>query len=151
MIYARRKHRSPLQRPELLEQALTPVRSARVEALGGAIGASSGDTRCLSFWETPCWDWSPRRLCFIVPQISGRAFAKLRAHLSGRGICCGWRAVQIGHYMLLGRGEKKSGGRNKASLLVDALEAILAGCIWMAVGGGADFILRAIVERNWRT
>jgi len=32
----------------------------------------------------------------------------------------------LGHYLRLGRGEEKSGGRGKTALLVDALEAILA-------------------------
>ena len=49
--------------------------------------------------------------------------------------------------MRLGRGEEKSGGRNKASLLVDALEAILAA---LYLDGGwpvtRDFIVRVIVE-----
>ena len=49
--------------------------------------------------------------------------------------------------MRLGRGEEKSGGRGKASLLVDALEAILAA---LYLDGGwqvaRDFIVRAIVE-----
>ena len=47
--------------------------------------------------------------------------------------------------MRLGRGEEKSGGRNKASLLVDSLEAILAA---LYLDGGwtvaRDFILRDI-------
>jgi ribonuclease-3 len=55
--------------------------------------------------------------------------------------------LQIGHYMRLGRGEEKSGGRSKASLLVDALEAILAA-LYLDGGWPAarDFIVRAIVE-----
>ena len=51
------------------------------------------------------------------------------------------------NYMRLGRGEEKSGGRGKASLLVDALEAILAALYldggWQAA---RDFIVRVIVE-----
>ena len=66
----------------------------------------------------------------------------------GSGICCGspsnWKSAD---YMRLGRGEEKSGGRGKASLLVDALEAILAA---LYLDGGwqvaHDFIVRAIVE-----
>jgi ribonuclease-3 len=55
--------------------------------------------------------------------------------------------LKIGEYMRLGRGEERSGGRGKASLLVDALEAILAA---LYLDGGwtvaRDFIVRAIVE-----
>jgi len=74
--------------------------------------------------------------------------SKLRAHLVGqRHLLRVAEQLQIGHYMLLGRGEEKSGGRNKASLLVDALEAILAA-LYLDGGWAAarDFILRAIVE-----
>ena len=35
------------------------------------------------------------------------------------------RHLQLGHYLRLGRGEEKSGGRHKTALLVDALEAVL--------------------------
>ena len=55
--------------------------------------------------------------------------------------------LDIGLYMRLGRGEEKSGGRNKASLLVDALEAVLAA---LYLDGGwnvaRDFIVRTIVD-----
>jgi hypothetical protein len=66
---ARRKPGSPLPAPELLEQALTHSSQAReVEALGAGDGAvrSVAITKCSSFWETPCSDWSPARRCFIV-------------------------------------------------------------------------------------
>jgi len=55
--------------------------------------------------------------------------------------------LQIGNYLRLGRGEEKSGGRSKGTLLVDALEAILAA---LYLDGGwtvaRDFILRTVVE-----
>ena len=55
--------------------------------------------------------------------------------------------LQIGHYLRLGRGEEKSGGRNKATLMVDGLEAILAA-LYLDGGWTAarDFILRTIIE-----
>src|SRR5439155_1605694 len=41
--------------------------------------------------------------------------------------------LELGRYLRLGRGEEKSGGRNKAAILVDALEAIL-GAVYLDAG-----------------
>jgi ribonuclease III len=52
----------------------------------------------------------------------------------------------LGHYLRLGRGEEKSGGRSKTALLVDALEAILAA---IYLDGGLEvakeFVLRNVI------
>src|SRR6266851_3521977 len=108
------------QRQDLIEQALTHSSQAReVEALF-------------------------RRF----PGFHEGHLSKLRAHLVGqRHLLRMAEQLQIGHYLRLGRGEEKSGGRNKATLLVDALEAILAA---LYLDGGwpvaRDFIVRMIVE-----
>jgi len=44
-------------------------------------------------------------------------------------------ALGVGDALLLGRGESSSGGRQKASLLADALEALIGACF---LGGGLD-------------
>lgn len=36
------------------------------------------------------------------------------------------REIDLGHYLLLGRGEEKTGGRNKRSLLANTFEALIA-------------------------
>ncbi len=41
--------------------------------------------------------------------------------------------LELGRYLRLGRGEEKSGGRNKSAILVDALEAIL-GAVYLDAG-----------------
>jgi len=55
--------------------------------------------------------------------------------------------LELGHYLRLGRGEEKSGGRGKTALLVDALEAILAA---IYLDGGLDvareFVLRTVIS-----
>ncbi len=82
------------------------------------------------------------------PKFQEGHLSKLRAHLVGqRHLLRVAEQLQIGRYMRLGRGEEKSGGRNKASLLVDALEAILAA-LYLDGGWPAarDFIVRVIVE-----
>jgi ribonuclease-3 len=54
--------------------------------------------------------------------------------------------LELGHYLRLGRGEEKSGGRGKTALLVDALEAILAA---IYLDGGLEvareFVLRHVI------
>jgi ribonuclease-3 len=82
------------------------------------------------------------------PSLREGHLSKLRAHLVGqRHLLRAAEQLQLGHYLRLGRGEEKSGGRSKATLLVDALEAVLAA---LYLDGGwepaRNFILRAIVE-----
>jgi ribonuclease-3 len=142
------------QRPELLEQALTHSSQAReVEALGvgasPAAGSVRGDNEILEFLGDAVLGLVTSEALFHrFPQFQEGHLSKLRAHLVGpRHLLRIAEHLQIGHYMRLGRGEEKSGGRNKASLLVDSLEAILAA---LYLDGGwtvaRDFILREIVE-----
>jgi len=144
------------QRRELLQQALTHSSQAReVEALGaaggGSLGSSAfhGDNEILEFLGDAVLGLVTTEVLFHrYPEFQEGHLSKLRAHLVGqRHLLRVAEQLEIGHYMRLGRGEEKSGGRNKASLLVDALEAILAA---LYLDGGwtvaRDFIVRAIVE-----
>jgi len=138
------------QRRELLEQALTHSSQAReVEALGAGGGSPSGDNEMLEFLgDAVLGLFTSETLFHRFPEFQEGQLSKLRAHLVGqRHLLRVAEQLQIGDYMRLGRGEEKSGGRNKASLLVDALEAILAA---LYLDGGwpvaRDFIVRAIVE-----
>ena len=143
------------ERRELLEQALTHSSQAReVEAL--SLGSSSlaggsfvGDNEMLEFLGDAVLGLATSETLFHrFPEFQEGQLSKLRAHLVGqRHLLRVAEQFQIGEYMRLGRGEEKSGGRNKASLLVDALEAILAA---LYIDGGwlvaRNFIVRAIVE-----
>lgn len=61
------------------------------------------------------------------PHFREGELSKLRAHLvSERHLIQVAQQLELGHYLRLGRGEEKSGGRGKTAMLVDALEAILA-------------------------
>jgi ribonuclease-3 len=143
------------QRPELLEQALTHSSQAReVEALSAAgaasgRGLSGGDNEMLEFLGDAVLGLVTSEALFHrFPEFQEGHLSKLRAHLVGqRHLLRVAEQLRIGDYMRLGRGEEKSGGRNKASLLVDALEAILAA---LYLDGGwpvaRDFIVRMIVE-----
>lgn len=79
------------------------------------------------------------------PQFREGELSKLRAHLvSERHLIRVAQQLELGHYLRLGRGEEKSGGRGKTALLVDALEAILAA---IYLDGGLE-VAREFVLRN---
>ena len=142
------------QRQELLEQALTHSSQAReAEAASASSPATSspsrGDNELLEFLGDAVLGLVTSETLFHrFPGFHEGHLSKLRAHLVGqRHLLRVAEQLEIGRYMRLGRGEEKSGGRGKASLLVDALEAILAA---LYLDGGwqvaHDFIVRAIVE-----
>jgi ribonuclease III len=82
------------------------------------------------------------------PHFREGELSKLRAHIvSERHLIQVAQRIELGHYLRLGRGEEKSGGRSKTALLVDALEAVLAA---IYLDGGMEparqFILREILS-----
>jgi ribonuclease III len=138
------------QRFELLEQALTHSSQAReTEALGAASGSTIGDNEMLEFLGDAVLGLATSETLFHrFPAFQEGQLSKLRAHLVGqRHLLQVAEQLHIGQYIRLGRGEEKSGGRNKASLLVDTLEAVLAA-LYLDAGWpvARDFIVRAIVE-----
>jgi len=81
------------------------------------------------------------------PQFREGELSKLRAHLvSERHLIRVAQELELGHYLRLGRGEEKSGGRGKTALLVDAFEAILAA---IYLDGGLEvareFVLKKVI------
>ncbi|MFP4249782.1 MAG: ribonuclease III [Armatimonadota bacterium] len=52
------------------------------------------------------------------------------------------RDLELGQYILLGRGEEATGGRRKASLLADVVEALI-GAVFLSTGfdGAREFVL----------
>lgn len=139
------------QRRELIEQALTHSSQAReAEAAGTSPRLpGGGDNEQLEFLGDAVLGLVASETLFHrFPGFQEGQLSKLRAHLVGqRHLLRVAEQLHIGDYMRLGRGEEKSGGRTKASLLVDALEAILAA---LYLDGGwpvaRDFIVRVIVE-----
>ena len=92
-------------------------------------------------------------LGFVVSDILVRRFpsyregqlTKLRAQLvSAQHLHEVAVALGLGEFLLLGRGEEMSGGREKKALLADAVEAIIAAAY---LDGGID-PARRIVERH---
>ena len=68
------------------------------------------------------------------PDLPEGQLAKLRAAVvNSRALADVARTMGLGEFVLLGRGEESTGGRNKASILADTTEAVI-GCIYISVG-----------------
>ncbi|HEX5860888.1 MAG TPA: ribonuclease III [Nocardioides sp.] len=119
---------NPTLDPELLERALTHRSFAyengglptneRLEFLGDAVlGVVVTET-----------------LYVTHPELSEGRLAKLRAAVvNARALAEVGREIGLGEHVKLGRGEQVTGGRGKASILSDTLEAVL-GAIHMSGG-----------------
>ena len=138
------------QCPELIGQALTHSSQAREqEALQlPKAGMKSGDNEQLEFLgDTVLALVTSEELFRRFPNFREGELSKLRAHLvSEKHLIQVAQTLELGHYLRLGRGEEKSGGRGKTALLVDALEAVLAA---LYLDGGLEtarrFILQTVV------
>lgn len=56
--------------------------------------------------------------------------------------------LQLGSYLLLGNGEEQSGGRNRSSILADAVESVLAACFLDGGMPAAESFIRKFVLCN---
>jgi ribonuclease III len=138
------------QRPELIDQALTHSSQARErQALQPPQeGLKPGDNEQLEFLgDTVLSLVTTEELFRRFPGFREGELSKLRAHLvSEKHLIQVAQSLELGHYLRLGRGEEKSGGRGKTALLVDALEAVLAA---LYLDGGLEaarrFILQSVV------
>ena len=110
---------------ELLERALTHSSHAHEREPGSSVLA---DNEQLEFLGDAVLGFVVSRLlCERFPHFHEGQLSKLRAHLvSARHLAGVARQLELGHFLRLGRGEERSGGRSKSALLVNALEALLA-------------------------
>jgi ribonuclease-3 len=82
----------------------------------------------------------------LHPTQSEGVLSKMRAYaVSASNLQKQAARLQLGDYLLLNRGEEKTGGRNKAALLVDAYEALIAA---IYLDGGVD-AAREFVRREF--
>ena len=80
------------------------------------------------------------------PQLDEGDLAKRRASLvSSAALAEVARGIGLGRYVRLGRGETLTGGREKASILADTVEALI-GAVYLDSGGDAAtaFVLRML-------
>jgi ribonuclease-3 len=120
------------RRPELLRQALThrsfgTPHNERMEFVGDAVlNCVVGATLYERFPALPEGDLSRVR----AGLVNGDTLARVA------------RQLGVGHEILLGEGEMRSGGADRASILADALEAVF-GAVYL--DGGFDAASRVIV------
>ncbi|HHC71561.1 MAG TPA: ribonuclease III [Thiotrichales bacterium] len=113
----------PFNDPALLEEALThrsagSVNNERLEFLGDSV---------LSFIISDS-------LFHRYPNATEGELSRLRASLvNGEKLAEIARALDLGQYLRLGSGELKSGGFRRASILADAMEAII-GAVYLDAG-----------------
>jgi ribonuclease III len=81
------------------------------------------------------------------PELPEGSLAKLRAAIVNMGALADVaRSLDLGDVVLLGKGEEQSGGRNKSSILADALEAVF-GAVYLDRGLG---VATELIERLFR-
>ncbi len=133
----------------MIEQAVTHSSQAReqeAQQAGGEGKYKVSDNEQLEFLGDAVLALvTSEELFQRFPNFREGELSKLRAHLvSERHLIRVAQQLELGHYLRLGRGEEKSGGRSKTALLVDALEAILAA---IYLDGGLE-VARQFVQRN---
>lgn len=83
------------------------------------------------------------------PTLPEGELAKMRAAVVNAGVLAELAAeLQLGDFVLLGKGEGQSGGREKPSILADTMEAVIAA-VYLDSGWSAayDLIMRLLGER----
>lgn len=82
------------------------------------------------------------------PELPEGNLSKMRAALVSEGALAGIaRELRLGEYLRMGRGEEQSGGREKDSILSNALEALFAAVYLDGNGLGSLQAIQAVVER----
>jgi ribonuclease III len=116
-----------LLRIALTHSSATPINNERLEFLGDALlGFIIGEVLYQRF-----------------PQATEGELTRLRSSLVKREtLAVIARRLEIGRYLTLGEGEEKSGGRDRDSILANALESII-GAIYL--DGGFEVCRKRVI------
>jgi ribonuclease-3 len=122
---------------DLLDGALTH------KSFANEVGRAAADNQRLEFLGDSVLGLIVSNLLYEVhPPLSEGEMSKIRAYLvreeSLREIA---RSFELGKRLRLGRGEEQTGGRDKASILADAFEALVAA---IYLDGGFDLAFRFV-------
>lgn len=83
----------------------------------------------------------------LYPDAAEGHLTKLRARLvSGEALRSYAEALELGQYLMMGRGDENSGGRQRASTLADALEA-LAGALFLDSNSDLALVRRFLLAQ----
>jgi ribonuclease III len=139
-------------RPELLTQALTHRSLAYENKLKDADAAASvveTDNEQLEFLGDAVIGFlAADDLCRRYPELNEGQLTRLRAELVSRKHLGAVAArLNLGAYMLLGRGEERSGGRKKNALLANCMEAVVAALyLDSGIEHTRGFVVREVIE-----
>ena len=128
--------------PALLEAALTHSSYANENRKMGAVSNER-----LEFLGDSVLGMTVAALIYkSCPNMPEGNMTRLRADLVCEKSLAGLaETLEIGKYLLLGRGEEKGGGRERPSILADAVEAVLAA---MYLDGGFEPV-RKLITKNF--
>jgi ribonuclease III len=128
--------------PGMLEHALTHRSRVHEDASGGVI-----DNESLEFLGDAILGFVVADMLFReFPQHNEGQKSKLRASLvSAASLARLAAGIGLGAFLILGRGEEKTGGRHKQALVADGYEALIAA---IYLDGGID-AARAFVEQQF--
>ncbi len=141
--------------PLLLDRALThsssvpELRTARGEDIAFT-GSAVQDNERLEFLGDAVLELlTSEHLLRKYPDWSEGQLSKSRARIvNAHSLEVAARRLQLGEHLRLGRGEEKTGGRDKPALLADAFEAVVAA---MYLDGGLtpvrDLLTRSVFEQ----
>ncbi len=134
---------------ELLDRALThssavpELRGAAADATGN--GITLADNERLEFLGDAVLELlASEYLLAAFPEWTEGQLSKSRARIVNAGsLEAAARRLRLGEHLRLGRGEEKTGGREKQTLLADAFEAVVAA-VYLDAGLGA---VREVLQR----
>lgn len=142
-------------RRALLERALThssavpELRAAGAEESGN--GARARDNERLEFLGDAVLELlASEYLLATFPEWSEGQLSKSRARIVNAGsLEAAARRLRLGEHLRLGRGEEKTGGREKQTLLADAFEAVVAA-IYLDAGleAARELLRRVLFEQT---
>jgi ribonuclease-3 len=136
---------------ELLDRALT--HSSAVPELRGAAADGPGnvinlaDNERLEFLGDAVLELlASEYLLAAFPEWTEGQLSKSRARIVNAGsLEAAARRLRLGEHLRLGRGEEKTGGREKQTLLADAFEAVVAAVYLDAGLGAAREVLQRVL------
>jgi ribonuclease-3 len=141
--------------PLLLDRALThssavpELRTARGEDIAFS-GSIVQDNERLEFLGDAVLELlTSEYLLLNYPEWTEGQLSKSRARIvNAHSLEIAARGLHLGEHLRLGRGEEKTGGRDKPALLADAFEAIVAGMyLDGGLGPARDLLKRTVFEQ----
>jgi ribonuclease-3 len=129
------------RQPELIERALTHRSLANEDATGAIL-----DNESLEFLGDAVLGFTIADLLFRrFPEYDEGQKSKVKSLLvSTTTLAKLARQLQLGEFLMLGRGEEKTGGRRKQALLADGYEAVIAA---IYLDGGVDAARAFILQQ----